>query len=276
MRIVKILLIAASILLLSCGREELDSLPVYFISGGQVYSIDFDGGNLKRLTNDANTYESVSSSLDGEDILLSDSSGKMYLMNYKGGTPVYFMDGKNGTYGPSGNIYFAVKSGSYHNIMAKCSPDGSNVFHLKTMLSTTDILSLSCSMDETELAIHYWQSGPTYSAKMDLSTLSDPVTIANGGVKQAYFPLNNDLLAYADTTLRIIHSDATYNDIYSFAYGTISTAPALSPDGQYIFFCNNAPDPKEIKRLKIDTSEEVILGYINTSVSAFCVLGKPR
>ncbi|GEM_PF-2668272 len=275
MRFIKLLLIAASIISLSCGREELDSLPVYFISGGQVYSIDFNGGNLKRLTNDANTYESVSSSMDGEDILLSDSSGKMYVMNYKGGTPVYFMDGRFGTYGPSGNIYFALKDGTSHNTIARSDPSGNNITSLKLIDTNAYIMSISVSYDETELATHYQLLGPSYSIKINLLNLGAPVTSFNGGIGMSYSTLNKDILVYNSTFLRITRPDTTYSDVYTSTYSSLSLG-AWSPDVSFIFFAYNDSNPKEIRRIKSDGTEMITLGYFNTAINTFCVLGKPR
>ena len=263
----------------SCTRTGLDSLIVFFISGGQVYSVDYDGQNIKRLTNDLNSYHSVSSSMDGESLLLSADNGNMYLLNYSGGESVYFTDGKYGTYGPSGDVYYIRKGGSFYNIIARCDSNGDNITHIKVMAADVDIYSISCSPDEKKLAIYYWQSGPSYSASMSLVTLSDPQTITNTGLYPAYSPLNNDLLSIiAVDYLRITYQDSTFIDLYTSAYGTISSRPAWSPDGEYIFFAYNPADPalKEIMRIKADGSEIMTVNTFSTAITAFCVHGKPR
>lgn len=273
MRFFQSLIIAASIIFLSCGREDLDSLPVYFISGEQVYSIDFDGGNFKRLTDDANTYESVSSSMDGEDILLSDSSGKMYLMNYKGGTPVYFMDGKYGTYGPSGNIYY-IKN---NDTISKCDSAGGNPVDIITITGNI-IYSLSCNRDETEISFGYSPGGPSYTARLKLNVLPYSYLNISGifdNIHPSYSPLNYDILGtMSGHTVIKVFSDSSYITIDSTS--SLSSTPAWSPDGEYVFFGKNIPNPKEIIRMKRDGSEKKVIATISTNISAFSVMGKPR
>lgn len=274
---IKIVFICMLIFMVAgCERNEINSVYVFFISGGQVYSIEPEGGSISRLTNDANSYISVSSSTDGSNLLLSDSSGKMYILDYRGGTPEYLIDGKYGTYGPSGKIYYAIKGGSYYNIIARCDASGNNSVYLKTMTATTEISSLSCNKDESRLAIYYWQSGPSYPAIMDLVSLTDPVVMVNGALNPAYSSLNDDLLVVDNTAVKITHPDTTYQNIYSFTYGMMSTRPAWTPDGEYIYFCNNENSPKEIKSMKPDGTDIRTIGYISTSVDALCVMGKPR
>ena len=138
-----IFLIVILFFLTSCTRLEIDSLYVFFISDGQIYSLKENDGTIKRLTNDTNNYESLSSSLDGEHLLLSDSAGKIYLLHYEGGIAKFFLNGKYATYGPSGKIYFAVKSGTFYDTIARCSETGDNIVQLKTIAVDADIYSIS-------------------------------------------------------------------------------------------------------------------------------------
>lgn len=263
--------------LTSCFRTDLDSLLIFFISSGQVYSVDSDGKKIKRLTNDARVYQSVNSSMDGENLLLSDDAGKMYLMDYDGGPTSFLALGKYGTYGPSGKIYFTLKGGSFYNVIARCNSDGSNIVHLKVMAVDVDIYSLSISPDEKELAIHYWQSGPSYSAKMDLVTLANPVNLTNTGDNPAFSPQNNSMLSkVTNDNIRITYPDTTYFNVYTSAFSTLGQNPAWSPDGEYIFFSYAASNPKEIIRIKTDGTGATTIATFSTTISGFCVHGKPR
>ncbi len=271
---IKIIFICMLLLMVTgCERNEINSLYVFFISGGQVYSVDSDGNNFTRLTNDSNTYISISSSTNGMILLLSDSTGKMYFMGYNGGNTNYFIDGTYGTYGPSGNIYF-IKN---NNTISRYNSDGSGSSDLLTLSSNT-IYSLSCNKDETELSFGYSPGGPSYTARVDLTVLPYSYVNISGisnNVYPSYSPLSNEILGTMGShTVIKIYTDNSYITLNSTS--NLSATPAWSPDGEYVFFGKNTPDPKEIIRMKKDGSENKVIGTISTSISAFSVMGKPR
>ncbi len=263
---------------LSCAlRDEFDT-QVYFILAGQLYSMNSDGGNIKRLTNDSNTYNSVSSSPCGEYIILSTTTKKIYTMHYDGENLAYLMDGQYPTYGPSGRIYFVP--GPNSNIIARYDPSNGSTEYLCTMASGSQINTLSCNRDETILAFYWWNMGPTYLARMSLVTPYTVVTTSTATVScycPSFSPTDDRLIARtisAPYYIRIVSPDNTFSNIYTGT--TLSTMPAWAADGEHIYFADNSATTKAIKIMNSDGSGVRTIAEFSSAIDCFCVQGKPR
>ena len=258
-------------------RDESDT-QVYFIYAGQLYSMNTDGGNIKRLTNDSNTYNSVSSSPCGEYIILSTFTKKIYTMRYDGENFAYLMDGQYPTYGPSGRIYFVP--GPNSNIIARYDPSNGSTEDLYTMASGSQINTLSCNRDETILAFYWWNMGPTYIARMSLVTPYTPVLTSTGVVDcycPSFSPSDDRLIARtisAPYYIRIVSPDNSISNIYTGT--TLSYMPAWTADGEHIYFADNSATTKAIKIMNSDGSGVRTIAEFSSAIDCFCVQGKPR
>ena len=260
---------------LSCAlRDEFDT-QVYFILAGQLYSMNTDGGNMKRLTNDSNTYNSVSSSPCAEYIILSTSTKKIYTMRYDGENLAYLMDGRYPTYGPSGRIYFIT--GPSDNIIARYDPSNGSTEYLYTVPSG-NIYSLSCNRDETILVFYCWDGGPVYTAWMSLVTLGTPVVITSSAdcYCPSFSPNDERLLAFNLTPqyIRIVSLDNSFSNIYTGT--TLSRRPAWTANGKHIYFADNSATTKAIKIMNSDGSDVRTIAEFSSAIDCFCIQGKPR
>ncbi len=261
---------------LSCSRDEFDT-QVYFILAGQLYSMNTDGGNMKRLTNDSNTYNSVSSSPCGEYIILSTDTKKINTMRYDGENFAYLMDGQYPTYGPSGRIYFVT--GTTDNIIVRYDPSNGSTEYLYTLPSGY-IYSLSCNRDETILVFYYWDAGPSYIARMSLVTPYTPVTTSTATVScycPSFSPTDDRLIARtagAPYYIRTVSPDNTFLNIYTGT--TLSSRPAWTADGEHIYFADNSATTKAIKIMNSDGSDARTIAEFSSAIDCFCVRGKPR
>ena len=269
------------VFVLSCAmREEFDT-QVYFIYEGHVYSMNTDGGNIKRLTNDSNTYNSVSSSPCAEYIILSTTGNEIYTMRYDGENLAYLMDGQYPTYGPSGRIYFVIGN----TTIARYDPSNGSTEYLYTMASGI-IYAVSCNRDETILAFLWWNSGPTYIARMSLVTPSTPDLTQNiTGTFNCFYPsfspTDDRLLARTYSPpyyITIVSPDNSSLDIYPEIPSStpLSISPAWTADGEHIYFADNSATPMAVKIMNSDGSGVRIIAEFSSAIDCFCVQGKPR
>ena len=261
-------------------RDESDT-QVYFIYAGQLYSMNTDGGNIKRMTNDSNTYIWVSSSLCAEYIILSTDTNKIYTMRYDGENFAYLMDGQYATYGPSGRIYFIT--GPSSNIVARYNPSNGSTEYLETMVSGSNMLySPSCNRDETILVFYWWNSGPSYLARKSLVTPYTLVTIPTATVNCFYpsFSPTDDRILTIKTAapyyIRIMSPDNIPSDIYLRTGTSLSTRPAWTADGEHIYFADNSATTNAIKIMNSDGSGARTIAEFSSSIDCLCVQGKPR
>lgn len=241
--------LADDILLTVTGEKGIMSSRVLFIGGGrnlkEVYTADFDGQGIKKMTNFRNITISPSMSPGGKYLAYTsykEGRPNLYIIDTEKGT-TSFVDHTDGmkiggswlnksvlvysqTAGRHSTIYsYNVESRDKKMLLQKegiltspsVSPDGKKMIFVSDMFGTPQVFSRDSGSGEIKRLSYYgnYNSSPSWSPKGDLITF---VSKLEGGFEIC--TMNPD-----GTNQRVLTNDGTIND-----------SPQFSPDGRYIIY----------------------------------------
>jgi TolB protein len=241
--------LADDILLAVTGEKGILSSRVLFVAGArslkEVYTADFDGQGLKKMTDNRSITLSPSMSPGGKYLSYTsykEGRSNLYVINTEKNTEVY-VDRSEGmkigttwlnkstivyshTSGRTSSIFsYDVDSHSKKTLLQKegilaspaMSPDGSKMLFVSDMYGSPQIFVRVNSSGEIKRLTYYgnYNSAPSFSPKGDLITF---VSKLEGGFEIC--TMNAD-----GSNQRVLTNDGTIND-----------SPQFSPCGRYILY----------------------------------------
>jgi TolB protein len=241
--------LADDILLAVTGEKGILSSRILFVAGvrnlKEVYSADFDGEGLKKMTNNRSITLSPSISPTGKYLAYTsfkEGRSNLYVMDVEKNTEVY-VDRSDGmkigsTWLNKSTIIYAHTSGKTSTIFSydvethgkktllqkegilaspAISPDGNKMLFVSDMYGSPQIFLKDNTSGEIKRLTYYgnYNSAPAFSPKGDLITF---VSKLEGGFEICTMNIDG-------SNQRVLTNDGTVND-----------SPQFSPCGRYILY----------------------------------------
>lgn len=241
--------LADDILLAVTGEKGIMSSRILFVAGVKnlkdVYTADFDGQGLKKMTNHRNITLSPSMSPNGKYLAytsLKEGTANLYIVDTEKNTEVY-ADRSEGTKigttwlnkstivyartsgGTSAIVSYEIEKRSKKTLLRKegiltspsVSPDGSKMLFVSDMYGTPQIFMRDNGSGEVRRLTYYgnYNSAPAFSPKGDLIAF---VSKLEGGFEICTMNIDG-------SNQRVLTNDSTVND-----------SPQFSPCGRYIIY----------------------------------------
>ncbi|MCP4724140.1 MAG: hypothetical protein GY863_03845 [bacterium] len=238
--------IIAGILLIFAGCTSENDQRIIFASSRsgntEIYTMDSDGANLEKITDNNVEDISPSCSPDGKKFLYHTRSGENDTYEIMTG----FFD--------TTHTHVQLTSDYYNEYNAEWSPDGKRICFSREINGNFDIWKMNDNGDE--------QIPVTAGPDQD----TDPEWSPNG--KKIVFISKNEDVSPGFPQVWIINIDGSNKAPLTYS-DTIKEGPTWSSDGRYVYFTehnNREPEKYYIRSVRISSGEESEVAVFNEQI----------